>query len=299
MVNGFDPSAPRFLADLGRIQDRLQRAERQISSGLRVETASDAPEQVVQILRLRSRVDSNTQVQTNLTRVRAQVDTAEAAMRESVALLERAKVLAAQTASTGAPNRTAMATEARQLHDRLIALAGSAAEGQFVFGGDGATNPPYVADATQPSGVRFAGASAVSSSLVADENHTTFAVSKTASQLFDAAGPDNAFRALNDLATALSHDSESEVQAAMPGIASALDHLNRQLAFYGNAQNRVTAAFDAAKRNAVSLQKDLSELQETDLPAAILELNSAKLQHETALSAHAQMPKRTLFDYMG
>jgi flagellar hook-associated protein 3 FlgL len=241
----------------------------------------------------------NTQVQTNLTRVRAQVDTAESAMREAVALLERAKVLAAQTASTGAPNRTAMAIEARQLHDRLVALAGAATEGQFVFGGDGATNPPYVADASQPSGVSFSGASTVSSSLVSDENHTTFAVSKTATQLFDAAGPENAFRALNDLAIALSHDSQTEVQAAIPGVGSALDHLNRQLAFYGNAQNRVAAAFDAAKRNAVSLQKDLSELQETDLPTAILELNSAKLQHETALSAHARTPKRTLFDYMG
>ena len=54
MINGFDSSAPRFLADLSRIQDKMQRAERQITSGLRVESGSDAPEQVLQILRLRS-----------------------------------------------------------------------------------------------------------------------------------------------------------------------------------------------------------------------------------------------------
>lgn len=299
MVNGFDPSAPRFLADLGRIQDRMHRAERQISSGLRVQSASDAPEQVLQILRLQTRIEANTQVQTNLTRVQAQVNTAEAAMREAVSIVERARVLAAQTATTGAVNRKSMAIEARQLHDRLIALSGVTAEGQFVFGGDGATAPPYLADSSEPHGVRFNGSSTTSSSLVMDENHVTFEVSKTATELFDAADPDSAFRAINDLVAALANDSETDVQAAMPKITSALDHLNRQLTFYGNAQNRVTSAFEAAKRNSVTLNKDLAELRETDITAAILDLNSAKLHHDTALSARASTPKSTLFDYMG
>ena len=47
-------------------------------------------------------------------------------MREAVAIVERAKVLAAQNATTGALNRKGMAIEARQLHDRLIALVGRA-----------------------------------------------------------------------------------------------------------------------------------------------------------------------------
>lgn len=299
MMNGFDPSAPRFLADLGRIQDRLHRAERQISSGLRVETASDAPEQVLQILRLRSRIEANTQLQTNLTRVQAQVKTGEAALREAVSLVERARTLATQTATTGAANRTTMAIEARQIHDRLVALTGVTAEGQFVFGGDGAVGPPYVSDAAQPSGVQFTGVSPASTFLVADENQTTFAVSKTATEIFDAADPDSAFRAVHELTSALANDNESQVQAAMPRIKSALDHLNRQLAFYGHAQNRVAAAFESAKRGAVDLHKDLAELQETDLPAAIFELNNAKLHHETALSARAKTSRNSLFDYLG
>lgn len=299
MINGYDPSAPRFLADLGRIQDRMQRAERQISSGLRVQTASDAPEQVLQILRLQTRIEANTQVQTNLTRVQTQVNTAEAAMREAVAIVERARVLAAQNATTGAINRKGMAIEVRHLHDRLIALSGVTAEGQFVFGGDAATTPPYIADSTQPNGVQFTGSSTVSSSLVMDENHVTFAVSKTATELFDAAAPDSTFGALNELVTALTNDSETDVNAALPKIEAALDHLNRQLTFYGNAQNRVTAAFEAAKRNSVTLNKDLAELRETDITAAILDLNNAKLHHDTALSARASARKSTLFDYMG
>jgi flagellar hook-associated protein 3 FlgL len=299
MLNGFDPSAPRFLADLDRIQERGQRAERQITSGLRVESASDDPGQVIEILRLKSRLANNSQVQTNLTRTGAQVNAAEAALRQAVSIMERARVLAAENASTGAPNRPTMAMEARQLHDRLVALVSTSAQGEYVFNGDGPEAPPYVSDWSQPSGVRFVGTSTTNSILVADENGTTFSVSKTASELFDAPGSNNAFQALFDLAKALENDSESQVGTVAPKIAAALDHLNGQLAFYGNAQNRITSAVNSSKQSNIALTADLSRLEDADIPAAILELNSSKVHLETALSAHSKVSKATLFDFLG
>ena len=299
MLNGFDPSARRFLADLDSIQDRSLRAERQISSGLRVESASDDPGQVIEILRLKSRLANNSQLQTNLTRVGSQVNTAESALRQAVSIMERARVLVAENASTGAPNRPTMAMEARQLHDQLVALVSTAAQGEYVFNGDGAEAAPYVSDWTQPSGVRFTGTSATNSALVANENGTTFTVSKTASQLFDAPGAGNAFQALFDLTEALENDSETQIGAVAPNIAAVLDHLNGQLAFYGNAQNRISAAVDSAKKSNISMKGDLSRLEEADIPAAILELNSSKVQLEAALSAHSKATKATLFDFLG
>jgi flagellar hook-associated protein 3 FlgL len=299
MLNGFDPSAPRFLADLERIQERSLRAERQISTGLRVENASDDPQSVLEILRVRSRIQINEQVQTNLARVQTQVNTAEKAVRDAVSLMERARVLGAQNSGTNAPNRSVMAVEAQQLHERLLALVGTSAEGRFVFASDGLQAPPYVADSAQPNGVRLVAPSQTNTTVVADENQTTFSVSRSASQLFDASGDANAFQALQDLATALANDSEADVSAAMPKIVAALDHLNRELAFYGAAQNRVTSSIDNASKNSVALRSDLSRLQEADLPTAILELNTARLHHETALSAHAKLPKSNLFDYLG
>lgn len=299
MLNGFDPSAPRFLADLERIQERSLRAERQISSGLRVETASDDPGSVMEILRVRSRLQVNEQVQTNLARVQAQVNTAERTVRDAVSIMESARVLGAQNSGSNAPNRPAMAVEARQLHERLLALVGVSAEGKYVFGSDGLQAPSYVADASEPNGVRLVAPSRVNSSVVADENLTTFSVSRTASDLFDAPGAANAFQALRDLETALANDSEDEVSAAMPKLVAALEHLNRELTFYGTAQNRVTASINSASKNAVTLKSELSRLQDADIPAAILELNTARLHQETALSAHARVPKSSLFDYLG
>jgi flagellar hook-associated protein 3 FlgL len=299
MSHGFDPLTSRFLVDLERIHDRAFRAERQIASGMRVETASDDPQAVMEILRVKSRVEMNTQVQTNLGRVQTQVDSAESAMRQAVAIMERARVLGVQNGGTTAVNREGMASEAEQLHARLLALVSTSSEGRFVFGSDDLQAPPYVADSTEPNGVRLVAASRVNSNVVVDENQTTFSVSRTASELFDAAGDENAFQALTDLTAALAADSGDDVSAAMPKIIAALDHLNRELAFYGAAQNRVKDALDSSRKHAVALKADLSRLQEADLPAAILALNGARLHQETALSAHSQMPKSSLFDYLG
>ena len=264
-----------------------------------MEKASDAPDQVGEILRLRLRVDMNVQTQTNLSRVSANVNTAEATVREAISIVERARVIAAETATTGAPTRKALALETRQLHDRLITIAGTVAEGRYVFAGDGASGPPYVADATSPTGAKLASGAATSSALVVDERNTPFSVSRTASDLFDAPGAANVFQALEDLTKALSADSETDVQASIGSIVNSLNHLNQQLAFYGNAQNRVASAIDSAKKNSVALHRDLSKLQETDLPAAILELNAAKLHHEAALMSQSKIPRSTLFDYLG
>jgi flagellar hook-associated protein 3 FlgL len=299
MLNGLDAQASRFLADLARIQERSQRAERQISSGLRVETASDAPEQVGEILKLRTRVEMNLQTLTNLTRVSARVDAAEAAVREAVSIVERVRVLAAQTASTGVSNRAATVSEVRQLQQQLISLAGVSADGQFVFGGDGVTAPPYALDTSSANGVQLVSGAATNSMLVVDEKGISFSVSRTASELFDAAGSANVFQAVEDLAKGLANDSESEVQNSLAGIKSALDHLNQQLTFFGNSQNRVESAITATKKNSVVLRGDLSSLQDTDLPAAILELNAAKVHQDAALLAQSRIPRSTLFDYLG
>jgi len=46
MISGLDPVNEQFLASINSLQDRLNTAQLQLSSGLRVNKASDAPQQV-------------------------------------------------------------------------------------------------------------------------------------------------------------------------------------------------------------------------------------------------------------
>ena len=54
MISGLDPLNEQFLASLNTLQQRLDAAQTQLSSGLRVNKASDAPQQIGDIFQARA-----------------------------------------------------------------------------------------------------------------------------------------------------------------------------------------------------------------------------------------------------
>lgn len=304
MIKGPESSNERYLVDLGRIEQRQERAQRQISSGLRVNVPSDAPENIINILALRSDLKRAEIIDTNLQRMKAEVDSADAALRTAVQIVERARVLAAQAATSTATNRQATAAEVRQLHDRLVALTGTISEGRYVFSGDLDTQMLYEPDPSSPAGVRRL-ADANNTRLIEDVQGNRFSVSKSAHEIFDArdAGgaplDHNAFNALHELAAALDSDDPGAVQAQTPKLIATLDHLNRIVTFYGHTQNRLTTAMDETKKSILARTSELSANQDTDVAAALVELNSAGVHQRAALGAFAYSPRTTLFDLLG
>jgi flagellin-like hook-associated protein FlgL len=85
----------------------------------------------------------------------------------------------------------------------------------------------------------------------------------------------------------------------MPKLQASLDHLNRNLTFYGEAQNRVQGAVKDANNRYIALSRDLSNLQDADPVAAIVELNLSQVHQETALASHSKLPRTSLFDFLG
>src|SRR3954451_19944686 len=148
-----DASALKFLSDLDRINAAEQKIQGQISSGFRVNRPSDAPGQMIDILQLRSEVQRATDTNTNLGRVTSEVDTAESSLRVASQLLERARTIAAQTATDTATDRTGAAIEVKQLHQQLVDVTKTLSEGRYVFSGDLDDQPMYDVDSTQTSGI--------------------------------------------------------------------------------------------------------------------------------------------------
>ncbi|MEJ7607201.1 MAG: flagellin [Bryobacteraceae bacterium] len=304
MIKGLDSIGERFLADLSRVEERSRKVQNQISSGYRASRVSDEPQNVVNILHLRSRVEHATTISSNLTRVKAEVDTAEAAVRLAVKLVERANTLGVQTANGVAVNRNLIAIEVRQIHEQLVSFSNTSSEGRLVFSGDLDQTSLYSLDLTQPGGVNRV-AVATNTRQIEDVKGTRFSVSKSVHELFDIRDSldvpttDNVFVALTELATAMEADDPVAVEAALPKIAAALDTLNRNLTFYGQAQNRVTNAIDETGNASVALRTELGAAQDTDLAAALVELNLTRVHQEAALGAHSRLPKTSLFDYLG
>ncbi len=305
MIGNIDPSAERFLADLERIRQAGERATREISSGLRVSTASDAPDQISDILQLRADLARNAQIRVNLTRVKSEVDTAERTLEHSARLLDRALVLAVQgaTSTATAESRRILAGEVEAILEQLVAASRTLVGGRFVFSGDRDQEPAYQLNLANPNGVDRL-FSVQATRRIDHPSGTSFAVAKTAEEIFDnrnaddTLAADNVFAAINSLRLALETDDQVALDASLTAIRQASDHLNTQLSFYGAVQNKVEEAIEFAARFELQLKGELSAREDADLAAAALELQRSRTHEQASLSARAGFPQTSLFDYL-
>ncbi len=104
-----------------------------------------------------------------------------------------------------------------------------------------------------------------STRLIQDASGITFAVSKTAQDIFDHRNPDdslasdNIFAAVNSLRVALANNDQPGINAAIASIKTAQDYLSQQLAFYGGVQNQISNALDVAQKFQLQDQTALSQ----------------------------------------
>jgi flagellar hook-associated protein 3 FlgL len=305
MISSLDPSSQRFLLDLSRVQSAIGAANQKISSGLAVTSPSDAPDQISGILQLYAEIEHNTQVRSNLDRVRSETGTAESTLETCARIVDRVRVLASQGAGTNqsAETRTVLANEVQALFEQLVTASRTIVDNRYVFGGDQDRLPPYQVNLTNPNGVDRL-TTAAASRQIQHPSGTSFSVAKTAQEIFDNRNPDdtlaadNVFAAVNGLRLALAANDQSGIEASLAALRGAGDHLNNEISFYGTVENKLDEAINFSGKLDVRLRTELSSRRDADLTAAILELERARTQEEAALSARAQMPQTSLFDFL-
>jgi flagellar hook-associated protein 3 FlgL len=300
MITGLDSSSERFLNSLGLTQRRLEKAQLELASGKRLTVVSDDPDQISSLLQARADLGSAEQSQSDLSRVKTEVDTAESMMQNAVKLVEQARVLstAGATGTTDKQTRTNLAQQLGDIMQQLVAITNTTVEGRNIFSGDSDQSAAYSIDLTQPVPTgTYLGTPATRE--IRHPNGTQFTVSKTAQEIFDSSGPgENVFAAINAMRIALQNNDQTGINSALPGIGSAGEYLNQQHAFYGGAQVRVNGAIEYGSANLIRLKTKIKRIEDTDMTAAVLELNQATFQQNVALSSRGKLPRTSLFDYL-
>jgi len=300
MLTFLDPKQSAFLEDLGRIQSRSERAQRQLSSGLRMNSISDHPDQIGVLLQSRAELASAEQTKANLGRAKTEVDTAEIAVQSAIKFVERIRVLGAQglTGTATASSRDVIASEVETLFSQLVSIANTSIDGRYLFAGSADQTAPYAVDLTLASGATpYAGGNATRQ--IRDSSAVRLSIARTSEEIFDSATPSrNAFTAVNSLRTALLANDEAAIGAAVASIGTSLDHLNEQLAFYGSTQNLVAHATSAVDSKILNLKVQIGDTEGADLAESILELQDASTHRQAALQAKAQEDRRTVFDFI-
>lgn len=293
------PSTQQFIERLADTTRRMERAQNQISSGKKLTVVSDDPDQVSTLLQTRAELGGCQQVLKNLGRMKAEVDTAEQALTSADQLIQDARNAAAQGATTTVTQdtRNILAGQVQSMMEHLESIANTSVEGRFVFSGDSDSSPAFALDFTQtPPYGTYLGTASTRRVLTSDGS--TFSSSSDGGTLFNAPG-NSVFGALDQLRTALLSGVDTNIMAASQQLIAVQDYFGNQHAGYGAIQTRVASAIDVASKRQVTLKTQVGNIEDADIATAIVEFSNATTERNAALQAQAQMPRKSLFDYLG
>ena len=296
----------QYLADLERTQTQLQQDTTNISSGIAVQQPADDPAAISEILQTQTAISNNKQIQSNLTNVTTEVNTADLALQTAVQQLQNAISFGTTgaTSTTSAATRTTLAQQVADVQNAMVGIAQTTMNGRFIFSGDQDTQAPYKLDPTQPEGVQQL-ITGSSTRTIQSVDGTSFAVALTAQQIFDARNTDgtpasgNVFAALQSLSTALTNNDTAGITAAVSSLQSASSYLNGQLAFYGDVENRVQQATSLAQKFQTQEVTELGNLRDTDVAATATQLTQLQTQQQASFSVEANLLQmKNLFSYL-
>jgi flagellar hook-associated protein 3 FlgL len=301
MVSSLNPQSQAFLNNINQISAQMTQAQTELSTGLRVNVVSDDPDVISTLLQARANLNSAQQIGTNLGQVATEVNTGEQALESATTLYDQVQTLSAEgtTSTQTGSGRVTIATQLQSIEQQMVGLANTQVNNRYIFAGDTDQVQPYTFDSTQADPVSaYQGSTSTRTIQAADG--TTFPVALSAQQVFDSADPTtNVFTSINNMVTALNSNDQTAIQTANAALPNVGTYLNGQLAFYGNVQDSVTAATTSAANSVTQLETQISGLQDADETQSILQLTQAQTEQQAAMQSFQQIPRTTLFDFLG
>ena len=268
----------RMTAEIQR-QSGLARAisdtQIQISSGKRIQRASDDPSASARLANLRQSRANDDAWSANISLAASLTAQADTTMKSASDLIVRAKelLIAGASGSASASDRTSMALELRDIAAELDQYqATTAATGERLF----------------------AGTSAFSMRL--DKDLTMTPVPARA-ELFDVAGV-NISQTVRDAANALDAGNAAQIGNALTAMNSGISHLADAAAKIGLKAARIDRLNESHLARAIDMETERSSLEDTNLSQAIAQLNAQTITLEAAQAAFARINRRTLFDIL-
>jgi flagellar hook-associated protein 3 FlgL len=305
MMSGIQAYNGGFLADLSGIEDRIAQVTKEISSGTRVNQASDDPAAVGAIIGYQTTLSAIKQVQTNLSAVQAETQTADGALQAASSLLDRLVSLGASGASSTADtaSRHEFGLEAQQIQQQLVDIANTAVNGKYIFGGDDSTSAPYTYDAATGNAIR--NTTPANTLSLRDTDGNTIVPRMTAQAIFDlrdsadAPATGNIFAAVSALSSALLSDNQGAITSAIGQLKAGVVQLGSASTSYGNFENWLQQGSSTAADKLTNITQSLSSLRDSDVANDAMQLTLNQTALEAALAAHASLNTKSLFSYLG
>ncbi len=283
MANTATANLQQMLSDLSHIQN-------EVSSDKRILVPSDDPVGTVTALQTRSAIGLNTQITANINDATGWLSTADNTLNSIVTQLTQARTLAVQ-AQDGALDQSGLDAIASQLdgiRSTVLGLANTQYNGRSIFAGT-ASGPAYDASGT------YVGTSAAVERTVAPG--VRLQVNVNGDTAFGSAGND-IFSAIANLSTAVSSGSSTAIDAALSALDTSTKSVSTSLSDIGSRETRLNALKSQNTSDALTLQQNLSNVEEPDLTQAVMNLQMQQNAYQAALAVTARVIQPSLVNFL-
>lgn len=307
MLAGLDSYTSTFLSSLNATEKRINQANQQLSTGYRVNEASDDPGAINAILEYQGQIDHVSQVQSNLSKATTVANFADSALTSASNMLNQLTSIAAQGSSStsNAKSNAALGQQVQGILESLVGVANTTFGGTYIFGGDAATTAPYSFNWSVPGGVVQNTTSPSTAAIQNSDGDSLVIPPQTAQQIFGAQNADgsaaasNIFQNVWALGQALQNNDQAGIQSAATAIQSSVVQLGQSTTLSGNTIDWLQQSSDNATTKLTSLRGQLSGLRDADAVQATTNLQSATTAEQAAIAARGSIQIKSLFSYMG
>lgn len=290
-----------FTSNLTNLQSnlsRIQGTQGKLSSGRLLQAPSDDPGGTGAALRQRAEIARGTQLARNASDGLGWLETADSALDGVGNALQRVRELLVQANSTGTLNQAgadAIASEILAIRDGLLSMANTQYLGRPIFGGTTAESHAY----DPATGAWQGNTDAVERAV---RPGTNVQVNVAGTDVFGEPGND-VFAYLTGVADHLRAGAgAAEGWSQLSGDLAAADtHLRRALdarSLVGARYAQLETMRDRTDQDLLLLRERLSEIEDIDLAATIVDLQLQETAYQAALSATARSVQPSLLDFL-
>lgn len=285
------------LTNLELAQNRLLAAQQTVSTGKSLNQPSDNPAGLSQDISIRTTLDNLTQYQRNLDDAKGFVGLTDTALTQLTQQLRSARDIALRGAndSIDPQTRTELADQVKQISVEVAQIANSSYGSRYLFGGQRTTQPPYVSD--NAGSYAYTGGSQTTS-----DDNLTVTIGETETMVINVAGDrifNQPFKALSDLQADLTNGQPSTISTAdISAIDAALKTVTTIHAEFGANAQRLQQAADRISVKQSNLKGVLTQIEDADLPKAIMELQTSQMSYQASLTSVARTFQNSLLDFL-
>lgn len=281
--------------DLQSVQGQLLTQQQQLSSGQRINTPSDSPSGIQEVLQLNHDLSQNTQYQANANDALTWLHTTDTALSNIVQLAQSVRTLAV-SASGAMPSSqvTALASQAASVLQNMVDTANTQQGSSYIFAGTAvdSSTPPFSQDSS--GNVTYSGNTGSMKMLIGPSAEiTTNTAGIALVPLFSAVQ-----QVVTDLKTGT---TTSLGQLAGSDLATLDQSLNGVIAaesVAGSSSQEAQNAVSQLSANQNQWRQLKASVLDTNVTSAVVRLQQLQNTYQSALAVGSQLIQPTLAKYL-